>query len=131
MGKDEGLPRTEEVLRYVGGSNFDPDTGKVHGGAFDRTAKDADGLSFTRVGVFSQDLTEDDANVRAVNGARLSLGKTAVFAQVNVGATIDALTPFESDFYFCADPLKERDGIVANPAHALLGFVDKGYPEFD
>jgi hypothetical protein len=110
----------ENVARYVGGSNFDPATGRVNGAAFDRTAKDVGGLSFNRTGVLSQIGADDDRQICLVMASRISFGKTAVFAETNVGESVDALRSFGEVFHFIDDPLKAEGTKLANPAHALM-----------
>ena len=114
------LSREKNVARYVGKSHFDPNTGGVGASAFDRMPKDTDGLSVTQCGIFAKTSNKDDAQIRRVVGSRMKLGATACFAQLNVGAALDALTTFENEFYFQEDPLFAENERLANPAHALL-----------
>lgn len=121
------LDRDGLVVRYVGGFHVDPRTGQINGSAFERTAKDVDGLSFNRRGVFAPDVEGDRAAIRRVMASRLKLGATATFAEINVGSALDALTEFEQDVFFVEHPLPAEDGKVANPAHALMiGFPFAG-----
>lgn len=119
--------RSEDVVRYVGGSHFDRDTGIVNGSAFDRNPTDTDGLSVNRVGVWATDRKEDRRAMRRVMATRRTPGKTAVFVQVNVGAALDALAEFEEDVFVCHNPLEQEGTKAANPAHALIiGLPFKG-----
>ncbi len=127
-GAHQRLADDKNVVRYVGGSHvtLSPLTGEfeVDASAFDRTAKDHDGLSFTERLVLSIDPHRDEDEIRRVLAARRSLGKTARFVEVNVEQAVKALSVFDNDFYFCEDPLPATTGIPANPAHVLL----KGLP---
>lgn len=118
------LDREEMVVRYVGGAHVDGATGQINGSAFDRTAKDVDGLSFTRRGILAAEPMADRDAIRQVMASRLRLGNTAVFAELQVGTALDALKPFESEIFFIEDPLPPRATAMANPAHALM----IGYP---
>lgn len=121
------IPGEEDVTRYVGGAHFDPGTGQINGSAFDRTPRDVDGLSVNRVGFLGADVAADRAELRRVMGSRLTLGKTAVFVQLNVGEALDALAEFEEDIFFTPDPLEAVGDKLANPAHALcIGLPFKG-----
>lgn len=125
---NQRLADDKNVARYVGGSHvtLNPLSGEfeVDASAFDRTKKDHDGLSFVERLVLSTDQQRDEIEIRRVLAARRSIGKTARFAELNVGQAVEALSVFDNDFYFCEDPLSAKDGIPANPAHALL----KGLP---
>lgn len=118
------LKPDELVARYVGGAHIDGETGQINGSAFDRTPKDVDGVSFTRRGMFAAEAEADRTVIRQVVGSRLRLGRTAVFAEVQVGSTLKALHEFESSIEFVEDPLEPEENALANPAHALL----IGYP---
>lgn len=121
------LERDELVARYVGGANFDSGTGQINGSAFERTPKDHDGVSFTRRGLLSYDQEEDRQEIRRIMASRLNLGKTAIFAEIQVGLALDTIEEFEQDVYFIENALKEDGDKLANPAHALLiGFPFRG-----
>lgn len=121
------VDRHENVTRYAGGSHYDATTGEVNGSAFDREAKDADGLSVNRVGVLSRDKDEDRASTRRVLATRRTLGRTAIFVELNVGAALEALAEFEEDIFMCHDALEKEGDKAANPAHALvIGLPFKG-----
>lgn len=64
------------VVRYVGGSHFDPGTGGINGSAFERTPKDVDGVSFARRGVHSTVVAVDRDAIRRVAASRLSWAGT-------------------------------------------------------
>jgi hypothetical protein len=127
-GESQRLRDDKNVVRYVGGSHVAPipdsDEFEIDGSAFDRTAKDVDGLSFIERLVLSTNQKLDEDEIRSVLGARRLFGKTARFAELNVGQALEALYVFDQDFYFCEDPLPENGDIPAIPAHALL----KGLP---
>ncbi len=110
----------ENIVRYVGGRNYDPNTGVINGGAFDRNSKDGDGLSVTRRYVFSIDDVVDKNQIRRVVGSRLKFGKTAVFAQLNVGEMLRALDEFNQNISVVEDALEADGEYLANPAHALI-----------
>ena len=117
VSKPVQLSAEKNVVRYVGGSQFDSNTGKV----------DADGLSFTEVGVLARNRQADEAQIRTVCGSRIKLGATACFAELNVGAALKALEEFEEEFSFVVDPLPAYGTALENPAHALLlGLPFKG-----
>jgi hypothetical protein len=121
------VPPQDNLARYVGGAHFDPGTGEINGSAFERTAKDTDGLSVTRCRFFAADVPTDDEAIRHVVGSRLKLGKTAVFAEVNTGQVLDVLGVFEQDVSIVQDPLLAKHAVLANPAHALImGLPFKG-----
>ena len=121
------VPPHDDLARYVGGAHFDPGTGEINGSAFERTAKDTDGVSVTRCRLFAADVSKDEAAIRRVVGSRLNLGKTAVFAEVNTGKVLDVLAVFEQDISVVQDPLLAEKGALPNPAHALIvGFPFKG-----
>ena len=129
--ESERLANDRNVVRYVGGShavlNSVSGEYEIDASAFDRTAKDHDGLSFIQRLVLSTDPQRDEDEIRRVVGAWRSLGKTARFAELNVGHAVEALRVFDQDFYFCEDPLPEFDGKPANSAHVLLiGLPFKG-----
>lgn len=117
----------EDITRYVGASHFDPDTGQINASAFDRTSKDDDGLSVNRTRLFDSDVEKDRTELRRVMASRRTLGKTAVFAQLNVGEAIESLAEFDEDIFVAADPLAATESALANPAHALVhGLPFKG-----
>lgn len=123
----ERLKGSEIVARYVGGSHFDPSTKQMNGSAFERNPKDKDGVSFTRRGLLNSDDTQDKDYIRKITASRLKVGKTAVFADLQVDSALLALEEYSQDIYFCNDPLDEDGSELANPAHALLiGFPFKG-----
>ena len=109
-----------KVVRYVGGSNYDHTTGEVNGSAFDRTPKDADGLSVTQRLVLSTESDKDKSEIRQVFASRMTMGKTAIFTELNVGRALAVLKQFDEDFHFLASPLISSGEKMANPAHALL-----------
>ena len=49
----------------------------------------------------------DKAEICKVFASRMTLGKTAIFAELNVGKALKALKQFEEDFHFLANPLPE------------------------
>jgi hypothetical protein len=121
------LPASRNVVRYVGGKHVGNSTGALNGSAFDRTPKDSDGLSFTQRLILSKNPKSDEAEIRRVLGSRLTMGKTAVFAELNVRGALAALKAFEGDFHFREDALAKQGDMLANPAHALLiGLPFKG-----
>jgi hypothetical protein len=128
LEKVRKLGRDVNIVRYVGGAHYDGNTGKVQASAFDRIRKkDEDGLSFTQRDMLAIVSKDDETAIRKVVGSRLTLGKTAVFAELNAGQALDALDEFESEFFFQLDPLVAEAGMLANPAHALLiGLPFKG-----
>ncbi|WP_174279909.1 hypothetical protein [Sphingomonas bacterium] len=121
------LPPDTIVARYVGGLHLDPGTGQINGSAFERTAKDIDGVSFTRRGILAIGTQQDRAAIRQVMASRLRLGATAVFAELQAGTALDALSEFEQAVSFVEDALAADGDRLANPAHALLlGFPFRG-----
>jgi hypothetical protein len=121
------LDKTENVARYVGGTKFDSSTGKVYLEAFDREKKDTDGLSFNRTGMLGSNQKDDDRKIREIMSSRITVGKNAVFAELNVADAISSLSHFGDKFYFEADPLAVDGDKLANPVHALLiGLPFKG-----
>jgi hypothetical protein len=121
------LPDDQNVVRYVGGSHIDEITGVINGSAFDRTVKDVDGLSVTRRLFLDSDDTRDQQAIRDVIGSRLFLGKTAVFAEVNVGQVRSLPQASSLGIELEEDPLPAEGLRLANPAHALiLGLPIKG-----
>jgi hypothetical protein len=127
IGSVDDVANNEDIVRYVGGRHVDHSTGIVNGSAFDRDQKDDDGLSFTRKAYFSSEENEDDIQIRKVVGSGLKLGKTAVFAQLNVRRALDALAEFEEEIRVVKNPLPANGETLPNPAHALmLGLPFKG-----
>jgi hypothetical protein len=123
----------KNVVRYVGGSfvyvEADSDMFEVGAGAFERTTKDEDGLSFIERLILAKSSKADEDEIRRVLASRRSFGKTAQFAELNVEKALHALSYFDSEFYFCEDPLPTEGEKLANPAHALLiGLPFKGEP---
>lgn len=116
----KSLESQEQVVRYVGGLNFDQSTGRVDGTAFDRRPKDHDGLSFTRRHVFSSEEEADRNQIRLVFASTIKVGATAKFAQLEVGKALDSLRYFDDIFDFIDDPLDAEGDALANPAHALM-----------
>ena len=132
-GEEEKLSADNNVVRYVGGGSISlgPNEGEfeIGAGAFERSTKDEDGLSFIERFVLAKQSNSDEDEIRRVLGSRRSFGKTAQFAELNVGKALEALSYFDNDFYFCEDPLPEDGEMLANPAHALLiGLPFKGEP---
>lgn len=132
-GEKAKLGVSKNVVRYVGGSfvSLGPDEHEfeVGAGAFERSTKDEDGLSFVERFVFAKQSNADEDEIRRVLESWRSFGKTAQFAELNVGKVLEALSYFDSDFYFCEDPLPEEGDKLANSAHALLiGLPFKGEP---
>lgn len=123
----EKLSPDENAARYVGGSKFDPGTARVLLTAFDREGKDSDGLSFNQTGVLSSVQADDDHQIRLITASRITVGKSAVFAELNVGEASSKLASFGDQFHFEADPLEADGQKLANPVHALLmGLPFKG-----
>lgn len=123
----KSLGQDEEVVRYVGGVHIDPENGDIDGSAFHRPPKDKDGLSFTRRYLLSISEQEDIAAIREIFASRMKLGKTAQFAQLQVGAALEVLNQFDEFFDFVEDPLSQENECLSNPAHALLlGLPFKG-----
>ncbi len=120
VGDARCLPSDQVVARYVGALHIDPITGQINGSAFERSPKDTDGVSFTRRGMLAEDTDQDRAAIRGVVGSRLRLGRTAVFAELQVGDALAALERFDQDVSFVEDPLPAEGAMLANPAHALL-----------
>jgi hypothetical protein len=121
------LAKTKSVVRYVGGAHLDPNTRMIGGSAFDRGPKDTDGLSFTQCGILAKQQAKDDNEIRRIIGSRIALGKTACFAELNVGEAIDALSNFERAFWFQLDPVPKDGEQLENPAQTLLiGLPFKG-----
>ena len=114
------LAAKANVVRYVGGSQYDHATGVLNGEAFVRPQKDLDGMSFTQRLIFSTKSEDDKVEIRRVFASRMNVGKTAIFDELNVGRALAALTQFDDDFHFLADPLPAEGSKLANPAHALL-----------
>ncbi|MEQ1551197.1 hypothetical protein [Sphingorhabdus sp.] len=126
-GTGAKLPRKQNVVRYVGGLHYDREKDQVAGSAFDRTTKDNDGLSFTQRRILDADSEADKDSIRKVFASRMSLGRTACFAELNVGKALDALDEFEQDFSFVENPIPAEGDKLANPAHVLLiGLPFKG-----
>lgn len=99
----------------------------VGGSAFDRSPKDIDGLSFTQCGMLAKQQAKDQSEIRRIIGSRIALGKTARFAELNVGEAIVALSNFERAFWFQPDPVPQDGERLENPAHTLLiGLPFKG-----
>lgn len=110
----------ENVVRYVGGASYDPVTKEVDGGAFGRKPKDTDGLSFTIRMILDSDSESDKNRIREIFSTHIKVGKTAIFAELNVGDVEEALEEFGDGFFFQHDPLPEDGEKLANPAHAIL-----------
>jgi hypothetical protein len=113
----------ENILRYVSLTGYDPDANIVNGSAFDRKPKDDDGLSVTRVGVFSDDAEEDLRQIRFVSSKWLTIRKSGRFAELNVGSLYRALARLDRDIQDVSvveNPLEALNGKPANPAHALI-----------
>lgn len=105
-------------VRHVGGSHIDGDV--INGSAFERSPKDLDGVSISIRGIFSADSDKDIASIRSVVGARRKLGKTSVFAELNVGSALSVLHEFEKSVAIEAAPLAATKGFPEDPAHALI-----------
>lgn len=115
----------DDFVRHVGGSHIDGDV--INGSAFERTPKDVDGVSVSMRGIFSGDQDADIASIRTVVGARRKLGKTSVFAEVNVGNALAVLHEFEESITIVANPLPAEGDLPEDPAHALIvGLPFKG-----
>jgi hypothetical protein len=132
-GKKEKLSADKNVVRYVGGGSISlgPSEGEfeIGAGAFERSTKDEDGLSFIERLILAKQSKADEDEICRVLASRRSFGKTAQFAELNAGKALEALSYFDSDFYFCEDPLSEDGEKLANPAHTLLiGLPFKGEP---
>ena len=119
-GKTKELASAANVVRYVGGSQYDHATGILNGEAFIRPLKDIDGMSFTQRLIFSTNSEDDKNEIRRVFASRMNVGKTAIFAELNVEKALTALAQFEEEFHFLADPLPLDGSKLANPAHSLL-----------
>jgi hypothetical protein len=115
----------ETFVRYVGGSHIHGN--EIDGGAFERSPKDADGVSIAIRRIFSKNSEEDIAQIRSVVGARLKLGKTGVFAELNVGTALSVLHEFEESITIELAPLAAEGDWPHDPAHGLiLGLPFKG-----
>jgi hypothetical protein len=122
IGRPSRLGDQTNVVRYVGGS-YAPESPDGSGivilpGAFDR--KDEDGLSFIQRLILAKAEKQDKDRICLVFASRRTPGKTAVFAEMNVGDALQALSVFDNDFFFIEDPLPAEGEMLANPAHALL-----------
>ena len=107
-----------DFVRHVGGSHIQGDV--VNGSAFERTSKDKDGLSISLRRVFSECTETDLAKIREVVGARRKLGKTSVFAELNVGSALSVLQEFSDNIDCVASPLARDGDAPADPSHALI-----------
>lgn len=116
---------SQNYVRHVGGSHID--NGVINGSAFERTAKDVDGVSISLRGVFSTSTKSDVSRIREVVGARRNLGRSSVFAELNAGTTLSVLQSFEEQVSIVSAPLECEGELPADPAHALIvGLPFKG-----
>jgi hypothetical protein len=116
-----------DFLRHVGGSHIHGDI--INGSAFERTLKDVDGLSISIRGFFSENDNADVAKIRELVGARRKLGKTSVFAELNVGTAVSVLHEFDSAITVVLKSLPAEDGKPEDPSHALIvGLPIQGEP---
>jgi hypothetical protein len=113
-----GIDNDQNFLRHVGGSHIHGDV--INGSAFERAPKDVDGVSIAIRGVFSDDTQTDVAKIREVVGARRKLGRTSVFAELNVGAALSVLHEFEEAITIVLEPLSADDDGPEDPSHALI-----------
>ncbi|WP_198355702.1 hypothetical protein [Sphingomonas sp. MA1305] len=118
MAKGDRVGADQEVVRYARPSDFDE--GVLSGSAFDRNAKDYDGVSVCRLGVFSANLDEDLDSIRAVLGAWRSLKKNGRLAQISVQDIEAVGSEVRQVLVVVEDEIASAEDKPANPAHALI-----------
>ena len=112
------IKNDQNFLRHVGGSHVQGDA--INGSAFERARNYVDGVSISLRRVFSNNTQTDVAKIREVVGARRKLGKTSVFAELNVGEALSVLHEFEEAIEIVSKPLPADDSGPEDPSHALI-----------
>lgn len=121
-----------ELVRYIRPADIDGVI--VSGTAFERKLKDKDGVSVTRLGMFSKALEKDLNSIRTVMNSRLKMAATGKLGQIssvaiaNVGSktrtALEVMTSPSSGTAFNADKDIGRElgknKKFANPAHAVI-----------
>jgi len=119
------VSKNKNFVRHVGGAHIHGTV--INGSAFERTAKDVDGVSISVRGVFSKNTASDLAEIRRVVGARRKLGKTSVFAELNIGTALAVLHEFDKTIEIVFSPLPAENDAPEDPSHALItGLPFKG-----
>ena len=110
--RGDSLPATQNVVRYVGGTKIQGDT--VHPGGFDDSP-----ISVNWLECVSGSKSEQVERVRGL--LRLVRGRTAGFAELNVGAVRN----LASNLDVLEDPLDATSTWPAAPCHAeIVGLAD-------
>lgn len=123
--RNKNLSDDEVIVRYVGGAHIDPKTKKINGSAFERSAKDTDGVSFNRRRIFCYGEICDRKKIINIMKTRMKLGKTSCFAEVLVKDALEKLSTVEGiSIIFLEDPLDGDNTKPCNPAHAIM----EGFP---
>lgn len=122
MNKGDALAVEAHVVRYARPEDYD--SGMLHSSAFNRPAKDADGLSVTQLGVLEP--KDHDADMRVIRAIMISrgipLGEDTCFAELAVSDIIEAGREAMTTFSVLHSPSKAKlgEGKLANPAHAII-----------
>ena len=127
MVKDDPLPQSDHVLRYVGGKDID--RGEINGSGFlCRPTEAAPSVNWLEC--FVGALANQVEQVR--QRARISYGATARFVRLNVGYSSEYVfnnDPNSLRIEFVLDPLIEDvvRHFPADPSHSLM----QGVPKID
>ena len=118
----QNLPDTDNVVRYVRGTFVDD--GRVDGAAF-LLRENESGLSVSWLDYFHgrtkpQQLDE----VRSLT--RLELRRSARFAELNVGQTLERISEMLNSVRFVHRPLPADDEYEADPSHSQIEGLPPG-----
>lgn len=120
--RGDPIPNDDNVLRYARPNLVDGDD--VDGGAFQKRVRDGEveeGLSSNWIEAFAGlDKNQQISEIRRL--FRLSVKKNGRFAELPVGATIEAVLDEIDGLTIEEDPLEpdEENGHEADPSHALI-----------
>ena len=122
------LPRGHDVLHYVGATSVSPN--RIDGSAFQLRDTDMSevgpGVSFHWLNFFG-DMSRNSQVDCSRMLSRLKLGKRAIFAELNVGNTLDRIMDRVSGARFESRPLPKEGEFLADPSHSkLLGLPAPG-----
>lgn len=128
--KGDLIPDPDHILRYVGGIHVEKD-GTIAGGAFIAKPKDENCPSYNWLEILQGTLDERVQQVR--NATRMTYGKTAKLARLNVGQVRQFIRD-EAEGHEATvihDPLEAEAGYpLPDPSHVLMTNIpDENQPK--
>ena len=128
------LPSDDHIVRYVKPSMIGNISGKIRGMEFRlrEGRPDEIGLSVNWLEAFPGDKKQQISKVLQVNNSWFTVRQSGRYAEFNVGQLRENVneTPVAETLQIIHDPLRARNGRVADPSHSeIRGLPKAGTPE--